>query len=527
MLKKTFILLIALLLVCGCSGDSRSFRYSIDANPLCLDPQQAADYGSLLVARNIYEGLMRIDQSGQPVEGAAEGLSVSEDGLVYEFQLRSDSRWQAVSSLNKSSGQPVTAHDFVFAFVRLFDPQTKAPNAGDFFSIKNSQGVLGGGLPVESLGVSAIDDFTLRIELEYPNSHFLELLTMPAAMPCNRDFFEATKGKYGLESSAVLSNGPFYLSGWIQNSYLRLRQNGHYAHPDKPLADSVTIIIEGAQDAAERFAEERADVILHTGRNADILRTQGWSAELQNTVWGIAFNEQSLGDINIRRAFARCIDRDFFREHLPSNFVPAEGIIPPSIGIGGRNYRSTVQSNRLLLPFDPELAKSELAEIDRSGLNAVKVILPAVSDESQSPHEYVFSYISQIFQRELNIFLAVETLEESEYYKRIRERRYQIAIAPFEFNSGNPSSVLAQFTPEKNPLITKDLGLGGAIAGATRAEDTADVMGYYYSAEKEVIDQCLYLPLYYQNQYFSMGKNLSGLIIDNVNKVIDFKYAVK
>ncbi|MFQ9846563.1 MAG: ABC transporter substrate-binding protein [[Clostridium] leptum] len=132
-----------------------------------------------------------MDENQTPTEAAAESYAVSADGLTYTFLLRKDMLW--------SDGKtPVTAYDFQFAFQRLFDPQTQSPAAVNFTCIRGSSAALSGEGSVQDIGVTAQDDDTLVFSLEHLNPSFLSLLTTPAALPCNEDFFRAARGKYSV-----------------------------------------------------------------------------------------------------------------------------------------------------------------------------------------------------------------------------------------------------------------------------------------------------------------------------------------
>ena len=113
-------------------------------------------YGSQIL--NTMEGLYRLDKDNKPIPAAAESSTKSEDGKKYTFKLRKDAKW--------SNGDPVTAKDFVFAWQRLVDPNTAAEYAFIMYYIKNAEAINEGKAPVATLGVKAVDDYTLEVELE-------------------------------------------------------------------------------------------------------------------------------------------------------------------------------------------------------------------------------------------------------------------------------------------------------------------------------------------------------------------------
>ena len=194
--KDSFCLCMTVVLflpLVSCSGkkSNQLVKYNLSSEPVNLDPPLADDPSSALVVTNLFEGLLRMAADGKLTEGVATDYEVSDDGLTYVFHLRTDAKWYAVADKREA---PVTAHDFVFGFQRLFNPETGSVSAKKLYCIKNAEAVHTGSLPVSELGVTAEDDYTLLIQLDYANSMFLTLLTTPAAMPCNEAFSWRRRG---------------------------------------------------------------------------------------------------------------------------------------------------------------------------------------------------------------------------------------------------------------------------------------------------------------------------------------------
>ena len=185
--------------------------------PKNLDPQIATSEVDIMVLNNIFDGLFEIvDQ--QVVPNLVKDYTVSQDGKVYTFTLRQDSYYSyndSKSAQVKFDGTPVTAHDFVYAFQRILSPNTRSPHATTFMNIKNAQQVYQGANP-NMLGVTALEDYTLKIELNLADYNFIKTLSLSAVYPCNKAFFENTEGAYGLSTKTILSNGPFRLN-YISN----------------------------------------------------------------------------------------------------------------------------------------------------------------------------------------------------------------------------------------------------------------------------------------------------------------------
>ena len=227
-MRKTFGALAGCLFftlfLTGC-GSQINFTWTVDRVPQNLDPQLAAESPELIAVANLYSGLTRLDEAGQPQLDCASAYTVSPDGLTYTFTLKEGLGY--ARSGGQDGGYALTAHDFVFAFRRIFRAETASPYTSTFALLQNSQAVLAGEAPESALGVSAPSDTTFVLQLSTPDPELLQKLALPGAMPCNEAFFDSTQGAYGLNRSATLTNGPFYLYNWNTNGlFLRRAAQG-------------------------------------------------------------------------------------------------------------------------------------------------------------------------------------------------------------------------------------------------------------------------------------------------------------
>jgi len=147
----------------------------------------SVDALAVTAMNSVFEGLYRIGPENTPVPGMAASYEVSEDGTVYTFKLREDALW--------SNGTPVTAHDFVYAWKRAINPETQAIYSYLMLDIKNAANVQTEGDPlfgkVDKIGIKALNDFTLEVQLNAPIPYFLSLTTYAPFFPLNEEFTEA------------------------------------------------------------------------------------------------------------------------------------------------------------------------------------------------------------------------------------------------------------------------------------------------------------------------------------------------
>ena len=191
------------------SAGSGTLNIMLETPVESLDPQLATDGTSFEVIADYTDGLMQMDADGAAVPACAESYEVSEDGTTYTFHIREDAVW--------SNGDPVTANDFVFAWQRAVDPANASEYSymlSDIGQVVNAAEIIAGEKPVTDLGVTAVDDKTLEVQLNVPVSYFLSLMYFPTFYPVNEAFFNTCKDTFGTSPDTVLSNGAFILTDY-------------------------------------------------------------------------------------------------------------------------------------------------------------------------------------------------------------------------------------------------------------------------------------------------------------------------
>ena len=325
-----------------------------------LDPQLAVSSEDVTAVMHLFRGLMRLDASGEPQPDAAESWTVSEDGKVYTFTLKEDLEWVWYRQRNQDYLRAVTAEDYVYGFQRVFDPETGSPYADDFSCIAGSEAVREGRADPSTLGVEAVDERTVRITLETADPEFLTKLCLPGAMPCNREFFDSTEGSYGLSSSSVMGNGPFYLYNWTSEGLFLRRSTSGSA------INNLRLVLRDPEDTASP-----ADRVRDGSSGAELSDTAAEDlAQIAYTsrTWGLLFNcsseDNPLANVSVRQALASAATGADLT--LPSGCEPAQGLIPPSVNYAGESYRTAVGS-ALFTASDPvALYQQGMAELGQT-----------------------------------------------------------------------------------------------------------------------------------------------------------------
>jgi oligopeptide transport system substrate-binding protein len=407
-LRRVGLWVILLLLVgsnslAGCSGltslsNGGVLHLTADADPPTLDSAFALDGNSYNVLNNVMEGLMRLGKENEPEPAIATSMpEVSPDGRTYTFRIREEARW--------SDGEPVQAQDFEYAWKRILNPETQAPVVFNLFPIENAVAYIQGQVPESEVGVKALDERTLEVQLEERTPHFLELLATSPFLPARQDIVEAAEGKFGRDADQLVYNGPFVLTEWKHEQSFTLKKNSRYWDKETVQLQEVRVhIVKDATEALGMYTSDEVDVVplnavtFEAFKNSPDLVTHPRGALLL-----IMFNtkEPPFNNTNIRKAFSLAIDRNrLVNELLKNGSRPAGGMVPPAIhSYQGKPFRDQTED---YVEFDPKKAKKLLKKgLKEAKLSRVPDIVMSVNDDERR-------FLALFIQQELKNNLGVE-----------------------------------------------------------------------------------------------------------------------
>ncbi len=215
----------------------------IKDEPASLDPAKAVGLPEIQVIRDLFEGLVNQDAKGNLVPGVATRWQ-SNDNRVWTFTLRDNARW--------SDGTPVTAEDFVYSWQRLVDPKTTSPFAwfAALAGIANAQNIIDGKAAPETLGVTAVDAHTLRVQLDKPLPWFSNLTASFAFYPVQKANVES--GANWTRPGSLVGNGAYVLKDRVVNEKLVVVPNTHYWDNAKTVIQQVTFVPINQESAATK-----------------------------------------------------------------------------------------------------------------------------------------------------------------------------------------------------------------------------------------------------------------------------------
>lgn len=530
--KRIFAFVLALCLAicfCSCSDSSEPvvLSYGLQANPTNLDPQSASSPSAFTVLYATMEGLYRFDETGTPVLGVAEKEpEISTDQKKYTFTIREDAVWTYLNEDKQEQTIPVTADDFVFAFERLLSPQTKSPAAERFYCIKNASEIHAGTMAPETIGVRAIDEKTLVIELETPTDYFESLLATTYAMPCNREFFESTNGRYGLNRTTVRSNGMYRIGSWDETTQIRLDKNAYYHAPEIVFADTVRLRIPQKDDASdlERLSDDIVNGVFVSGQDAQVLDESEYRMiQMKDAVWGIQFQtaDGPFENASIRQAVSLCFDRAVYQSKLPSYLTATNTIIPEDAMLFGKMYELLQKTDTI----DPAAAytayQKGLSELSKNSITGAKLL---VCESDAVDVASYFSDISQILQRDLSLFLSVESLPQKEYTQKLKNGDYDLAVVCLTSSDNNALTYLSSYasTAANNTSGYQNMSFDALLSEANSADQSGQALALCRQAEEQLLSDNVFLPMMWQSKVFATKKATEGLVYLKQTGVVHF-----
>lgn len=505
-----FIVLSVFFVGCGKSEKQSPIRYDISSPVMNLDPQFCNSDGASLILLNCYEGLFRQKNDGSTQNLVCEDYSVSSDKKTYTFTLKDDIKWSN-DKKRDFEDKEVTADDFVFAFERIFNSEYPSPYASKFMNIKNAKDVMEGKLPVNKLGVYAKNEKTLVIELSSPDVMLLENLCHHSAMPVNREYFEITKGQFGMNIKNFVTNGAFVVTVWDNEQFILLRENKNYYKTNEVKISGLNFHIARSQDKFELLKKGKADAFASSleeiRKNKDMgFRTEG----TDNAVFTFAFNQNDdvFNNVHITNSLSLDFNREIFSDLLGYGRVLTSNIVPPMARVMGERYTGNEVINR----FNKNLAKAEMAkglsELEIDKIKGKKLLIPENSDLNAICQE-----ILQIWQRDLSFFVEIEVCENDEYEQRLKNRDYDVAIVKVCSQTQSPYSVLSQFKKdnENNIIAYNDNEFEEVLEKARQAQDKDIILKSYKKAEDMLLKSGRLIPLFAMADYYVISNDVKDV----------------
>lgn len=423
---------------------SDPIRFQVSSEPVSLDPSLIEDGNGLRLIANLMDGLVGYDGGGQLRFRLAESVKTSDDGLRYEFALRPGLTW--------SDGVPIEAAQFVVALRRALNPTTGSKLAEMLYPIRGARAVAHREIPPTQLGVSAPAPQLLVIELEHALPTFLEVLTLPQAMPLREDILNSHGGKWPLTAPVT---GAYQVAAARFEQMLLLEPNR--AHWEKTSAHPVVLtIVQDETTAARLFEKGKLDILTRIpALEYDRLRKRGQILSFPMVAtYFLAFNVRMapFTDVQWRRRFSGAIDREGLVRVLGSGEPAAWHWIPR--GLEGATD-----------PVRPQKLTEALAHAHAK----MGAALPPVglAFDSGGRNSLVVEKVQHDVRRTLGLRIRLESADWKMHVRRMKEDPLPIYrfgwLAPFldpishlrAFTSDNPNNYTGWKNTDYDQLVEK------------------------------------------------------------------------
>lgn len=299
---------------------SQTLSVAVTAEVKTLVQWAASEEQASLVNNQAQEGLFRMDENNQPQPALCDTYDVSDDKLTYTFHLRDGIQW--------SNGDPVKAGDFVFSWLKQMSAE--ATNGYSFIMndyIVNGQEYSEGTVEADEVGVKAVDDQTLEVQLKNPTPYFTNLCTMAMFFPVNEEFYNSVGDQYGLTPDNMVYCGPYVITEYDPAVGVTLAKNDNYWDKDNVKIENAKVrVMKDASAAYNAYQSgELSQVELDSTNVAANKDNPEFSQTVDFRTTYLQFNltDDVVGNVNMRQAISHAIDRNALTE-----FVLADGSVP-------------------------------------------------------------------------------------------------------------------------------------------------------------------------------------------------------
>jgi oligopeptide transport system substrate-binding protein len=485
---------------------------NVGPDPDTIDPALNSSVDGATLIIHAFEGLYSLDKNGTPIPGQAESYTLSDDGTVYTFKLRSGLKW--------SDGSAITAQDFVYSWQRAIDPDTAADYEYMFESIV--------GYDTGNLAVVAKDDTTLEVTLISRTPYFLELTAFPTYYPVKKDVVE-TGDAWATKVETYIGNGPYKMTEWVPGQHISYEKNTNYWNTDATgpkkikfvLMDDDNAILAGYTSGELKFIDSVPNDEIERLRSQDDFYIEG-----QLGTYYISFNCEAppLDNPRFRQALTLAVDRDYITKNIGQAGQENAGAFVAT-GIGdatpGVEFRD-VGGNY----YDPSAAGFE------ANLAQAKAIIAELYPDGNVPgFEYIYNtstghqLIAQALQsmwKEIGVEVSLQSQEWATFLNTRKNGEYQVARNGWLNDYNDPMGMLDMWITGggNNDAQWSNTQYDSYISQAKNTGDQAKRMEYMHAAEDILFAEWVLCPIYYYVDIFM----IKGDVDNFYSSPLGYKY---
>jgi len=495
-------------------ADDQTFTYSLLDEFTTADPQMVEDVSGSYFVRDLFEGLMNQDADGNLIPGVATGYTTNDAKDVYTFTLRNNARW--------SDGNPVTAHDFVYAWRRLADPATGSPYSwfADIMALENVGAVMSGESPPEALGVRALDNHTLEVRLTASLPYFAAMTTHASTFP-SPQWTVRTFGDNWTKPGNIVGNGAYVLTEHIPNETATRERNTMYWNNDATIIDKVvTLVINDENTDFTRWEAGETDKGAVPSGQYPRLKAQYPDEAIsfpRLCTYYMTFNLSPSGpeafkDVRVRQALSYALDRS---------------VVTDKILQGGQIQAFTFTPGATAGFEVPEVAFGKMTQ-DQRNVNA-KLLMDAAGYGPDNPLKFEYMYntseghkkiaiaAQQMWKETLGAEVTLANQEWKTFLKTRGDQNFDVARGGWCGDYNEASTFLDLMT---TPSGYNDGKFSNAEVDElmTSARTMSDATSNYTRVEEIMANEMPIIPVYHYTGVFMLRKNVKGWPFNNVEQ---------
>ncbi|MBJ7627906.1 peptide ABC transporter substrate-binding protein [Weissella confusa] len=537
LLKTSALLSTALILgstVAPLTADAAKYKtinWTEGADLGTMDPSKstaAVDFDALQATG---DGLYRNDKSGKPALALAESVEKSEDGLSLTFKLRSGLQW--------ANGDALTAHDFVYGWQRTNDPKTASQYAYLFSGIKNADAIQSGeNTDLSSLGVTAVDDTTLEVQLEKPMPQLESVLTMAPFYPQNQKFVEKVGKKYGTAAKYTLASGPYILKDWTgsNNKYPLVKNSKYY---DAAVVKTPKVVVQTIKDQNTGYNLYKSGKVDFTNLSPDQVKAskknKAYKVIPQASTFYMEFNQKkvkALANEKIRQAISYSIDRKTLSDKiLTGTATPATTFTSTKLAVDPNTNEDFAKAAEVkgAIAYDKTKAKKLFKEgMKEAGVK--KLTLQMVTDDTDGAKRTAQFLQSQMEKLD-GLKIDIKTVPFKQRLALSQEKKFDLVITAWGADYGDPSTFLDLYTKDSSfNNGSWDNAQYNELMQAAKTTDVNDDKKRYddYKQAEQIIDKEVGVaPLYYRSYATLFRTSVKGVVMNPAGAPYDWKWAYK
>ncbi|MDO4697665.1 MAG: ABC transporter substrate-binding protein [Pasteurellaceae bacterium] len=491
-------------------AEKQEVRIQTTAEAATLDPQKMEGTGESLLARQLLEGLVATDEMDNIIPAVAERWESSKDFKTVTFYLRKDAKW--------SNGDPVTAHDFVFAWQRLVDPKTASPYATylEFMKMENVADIVEGKKSPDTLGVKAVDDYTLQLTLTAPVPYAAELTQHTSLYPVHR----ATVEKFGDDWTRVenfIGNGAYKIKERVLNEKIEFERSPTYWNDKETVINKVTFYILNESSGIARYRSGDLDIanIPSTLYKDPKFRKEydpqiHKSRKLGTFTYEMNLSKAPFDDIRVRKALDLALEREVITDKvLGFGQTPTYRFTPNYIGGGEKikqpEYASWTQQQR------NEAAQKLLSEAGYSKANPLKTELLYNTNEGL---KNIAVAATSMWKKNLAGMtdITLKNMEWKTFLDTKQQKDYTLAFSAWIADYNDATTFLTYYlsNSDQNKIGFKSEKFDKLINDSYYAKNAEERAEIYAQAEEELGSHHPFVAIYHYAGLFIKNPKLKG-----------------